>query len=400
MTNNTLKILSIVIVLQSLFCLPSLAEEDNKLHFSGFGRFILGHLDDQNAEYAGYTNKLSVNKQSLLGLQADYTFNNKFSVTTQFVAYTEDQRNSGLEWLYATYQPNNALHIKFGRQRIPFFNYSDSLDVGFAYPWLTLPQQFYDTAFFSTFDGILANYEFSISGGYINYEAYWGRFDDKIYLASTEIDTKVIGLVGFNATLGYNNFTLRASYNEGDVNIKQDEAAQFGEILRQLGFDKNADWLNANGLIQFYQFSANYENLDYFVRSEIAKMVGKGGLVADIDSFYVSVGYNFYPYTVYLSYSEKDLHFDHIPNEIPFGLSPEIDTLAYAYQGVLAAFPDDKANGTKIGIRWDWRTNIAIKGEMTFVKGKDAISNDYALKDLGGFDGQAILYQFGIEWVF
>lgn len=376
------------------------AENEDKLQFSGFGRVIMGYLDDENSEYVGYGNSISFEQQSLLGFQADYMFKDDVTVTAQVVGYTDNQRNSGLEWLYLTYKPNNTLQLKLGRQRIPFFNYSDSLDVGFAYPWLTLPQQFYDTAFFSTFDGVLANYEFSVDEWWINLEGYWGRFDDKIYLASQEIDTQVIGLFGVNASLGYRNFTVRASYNQGDVSIDQSEARQFSQLLHQLGFTENADWLSANGLIQFYQLSANYENLDYFVRSEVAKMVGEGGLVADIDSYYISVGYNFDAYTVYLSHSKKDLHFEHIINQIPLGVSSDLDTLATTYNEILAAFSDDKSNGTKLGVRWDWAANIAIKTEMTFVEAYDEISNDYAVKDLGDFDGSAILYQLGVEWVF
>jgi hypothetical protein len=376
------------------------AETEDKLTFSGFARVIMGYLDDENAEYVGYDNSVNLNQQSLLGLQADYRLSDDFSVTGQVVGYASDQRNSGLEWLYLTYSPNSALQVKLGRQRIPFFTYSDSLDIGFAYPWLTLPQQVYDTAFFSTFDGALASYEFAINDWVINYEGYWGRFDDKIYLASQNINTQVIGLFGVNATVGYKNFIVRTSYGQGDIDIEQDEVEQFSQLLRQFGFTKNADWLNANGLLQFYQLSANYEDLDYFVRSEFAKVKGAGGLFADIDSFYISAGYNFYPYTVYISYSKKDLHFDHIASEIPFGFSPDLDVLAATYLGVLAAFPDDKSTGTKLGLRWDWHTNLAFKAEMTFVQAKDVISNDYAVKDLGNFDGQAVLYQLGIEWVF
>ena len=373
--------------------------EDN-LQFSGFARLLMGYVDDKNVEYVGYENNVSFDQQSLLGFQADYKLSEEFSVTGQLVAYTEEQRNSGLEWLYLTYTPNNALQVKLGRLRIPFFNYSDSLDIGFAYPWLTLPQQFYDTAFFSSFDGVLANYQFSVNDWLIHYEGYWGRFDDKIYLASQEIDTKVNDLFGVNASVGYKNLTFRASYNHGDAKVAQEEANQFSQLLRQLGFTDNADWLNANGLIQFYQLSVNYENLDYFVRSEVAKMVGESGLVADIDSYYISAGYNFYPYTVYISYGKKNLHFDHLTNQIPFGLSPELDTLAATYLGVLAAFPDDSSVGKKLGIRWDWHYNLALKAEMTLVEAYDDISNDYAVKNLGGFDGRAILYQLGLEWVF
>jgi len=403
MTVKKLKVTSslALILLSSLLATSSIAlAEENKLQFSGFARIILGHLDDENAEYVGYGNNLSIDKQSLLALQADYKFNDKLSLTAQFVGHTDDQRQSGLEWLYLTYKPSNALRIKLGRQRIPFFNYSDSLDVGFAYPWLTLPQQFYDTAFFSTFDGLLANYEFTVKDWLVNLEGYWGRYDDKIYLASQELNTKTIGFFGVNSSVSYNNFTVRASYNEGDVNIEQPEAKQFSQILQQAGFTNTGKWLNASGPIKFYQFSINYDNLDYFVRSEVTQFNGEMGLVSDIESFYISAGYNFYPYTVYISYSKKNLHFDHPDNEVPVGISPDLDLLAATYIAFTDAFADDKSVGIKIGTRWDWSANLALKAEVTFVEATEEISNEYAVKDLGGFDGRAVLYQLGIEWVF
>lgn len=395
-----LKKITLAVSLYLLIAGNAYAASQDSLQFSGFARAIIGHLDDENAEYVGYDNSISLDQQSLIGLQADYSLTDTFSVTGQVVGYTEEQRNSGLEWLYMTYAPNSALRVKLGKQRIPFFNYSDSLDIGFAYPWLTLPQQVYDTAFFSTFDGVMGNYGLSVNNWLVHLESYWGQYDDKIYLANQEINTKVNGLFGANVTVNIQDFTFRASYNHGDAEVEQDEARLFSQQLRLLGFANNADWLNADGIIRFYQFSASYENVDYFVRSEVTKMVSDAGLVADIDSIFVSLGYNFYPYTAYISYSEKDLHFDHPNSEIPFGVSDELDFLAATYLDVLAAFPDDKAKGTKLGIRWDWRPNLAFKAEMTFVEARDAISNDYAVKDLGGFDGKAVLYQLGAEWVF
>ena len=85
-----------------LLCVASTlhAETVDKLQLSGFARVILGYLDDENAEYVGYDNSISANQQSLLGLQAEYLFNDEWSVTGQVVGFTGDQRNSGLEWLY------------------------------------------------------------------------------------------------------------------------------------------------------------------------------------------------------------------------------------------------------------------------------------------------------------
>ena len=384
-----------------LSCAPVVqAEDEDKLEFSGFARVIMGYLDDNNAEYIYYDNSVSFDQQSLIGFQADYQLNDDFSVTGQVVGHTGSQRDSGLEWLYLTFKPNNAFQVKLGKQRIPFFNYSDSLDVGFAYPWLTLPQQFYDTSFFSTFEGVLANYEFARNDWVINYEGYWGYYDDEFRSGSRTVDTKITGLFGINTTLAYKQFSLRASYNQGNVALGLPEATQFGELIGQLGFSNNANWLNPDGPIEFYQFSANYENLDYFVRSEVVDIVGKSGLTPDVNSFYVSLGYNFYPYTAYISYSKRDVKFKHIPNEIPYAVSPQLDQIAATYDFILSQFRDENVNGSKIGIRWDWRSNVALKAELTLVRANGQVSNDSALRDLGNFDGRAVLYQLGIDWVF
>ena len=71
----------------------------NPLEFSGFARVIMGYLDDENAEYVGYDNSISIDQQSLLGLQADYRLSEEIAFTGQVVGYTDDQRSSGLEWL-------------------------------------------------------------------------------------------------------------------------------------------------------------------------------------------------------------------------------------------------------------------------------------------------------------
>ena len=104
--------------------------------------------------------------------------------------------------------------------------------------------------------------------------------------------------------------------------------------------------------------------------------------------------------TAYISYSRRDVKYGHIPNEIPYGVSDQLDELAATYDLVLSQFLEENTNGSKLGIRWDWRSNVALKAEVTLVRVADGVSNDSALRDLGNFDGRAVLYQLGIDWVF
>lgn len=60
-------------------------------------------------------------------------------------AVTRGARNGkvNLEWIYLSHEVSDKLTVQLGRKRIPFFYYSDSQDVGLAYPWIHLPPQMY-----------------------------------------------------------------------------------------------------------------------------------------------------------------------------------------------------------------------------------------------------------------
>ena len=121
------------------FSAVTFAEDDDKLQFSGFARLVLGYLDDKDANYLDYDNSLRIDKESLIGFQIDYQAFDSLAFTGQLIGHTDKERDSGIEWLYLTYTPTKKLKFKLGRQRTPFLNYSDVIDVGYAYPWATLP---------------------------------------------------------------------------------------------------------------------------------------------------------------------------------------------------------------------------------------------------------------------
>jgi hypothetical protein len=91
--------------------------------------------------------------------------------------------------------------------------------VGFACPWITLPQQVYGTEPLPTFDGILANYPWSGKKIGFDIEGYWGCFDDTIITLGIEVPAKVNDLRGLIARINYDNCTFRTSYHSGDMVI-------------------------------------------------------------------------------------------------------------------------------------------------------------------------------------
>lgn len=376
------------------------AKTDDALQFSGFARVVLGYLDESNATYLGYDNGLSLDQQSLIGLQADYQILDNLSITGQFVGHTGNERKTGVEWLYLTYEPTLSTQIKIGKQRTPFFNYSDSIDVGFAYPWITLPQQVYSSIFFSTFDGILANYQWSGKKFGFDIEGFWGSFDDTIYTAGNEITANVNDLRGLITKINYDSWTFRAAYHTTDTFIGLTELEQFSNVLNQFGFTKSAETFDPDGRINFYQVAASYENLNYFFRTEVTKTQTQSSAIPDIDGYFFAAGYNHYPFSSYVSFGKNTSTYGAPANEIPIGFDPQLDALSFDYQAEFKALPVISSQSITLGTRWDWKANVALKAEVTWIEAEQNSNANFVILDDVEFDRKAPLYQLALEWVF
>ena len=366
---------------------------------SGFGQVVGGYLNTDKATYQGYDDSFSIDQQSILGLQADVQFNKYISASGQAVAYASDTKTSGLEWLFVNITPSQRWQVRLGRHKTPFFNYSDSVDVGFTYPWVTLPQQVYNFYLFSSFEGAFVRYDIPNKQYALNFEAYWGSFDDDYYIAETKVDVEVDDLAGLMTNLQVNNFTFRLSYHQGNVNTKLPNLQAFIDTLYNVGFTKSADSLTVDGHLDFIQASVNYENPSYFSRAEWTKIVPDILVVPEIQAYYLSAGIYDYPFTYHITFANSDMKFSDPVQEIPVGVSPELDALAFGYQTVFRALDKDELSSLSIGTRWDWKPNIAFKADLTFLRGEPDQRSFYQITD-PSFDRHSTLFQLAVSWVF
>jgi hypothetical protein len=123
------------------------------------------------------------------------------SVVAQAVVRPSGKRDSEIQWLYVDYRPTSDWSFKLGRQRIPFYQYSEIIDVGFAYPWISLPQEVYNPFLFNDYDGLLASYEFSSEQFFGSIDAYYGGYQGDVFLGPYTYETDVNNLVGLAANV-------------------------------------------------------------------------------------------------------------------------------------------------------------------------------------------------------
>ncbi|MEC8227713.1 MAG: hypothetical protein VX066_03280, partial [Pseudomonadota bacterium] len=179
------------LLLGSVFLSSASQANELPIEISGFGKVVGGYLDDPDLAYQGYEDELSFDSQSLAAIQVDWQVMPKLSVTTQLLAHSNKNRESGVEWLYLTYEVDDQWQIRLGKQRTPFFRYSDVLNVGFAYHWVTPPQQLYNGVLFPTYDGLNVKYRFGTQDVQASLEGYWGEFNDEYNIANLTIQPDI-----------------------------------------------------------------------------------------------------------------------------------------------------------------------------------------------------------------
>lgn len=370
------------------------------IEFSGFGRIVGGYLDDEGLEFQHYTNSLSFTEQTLLALRIDAHINDSLKLVTQGILHTGTIRENEVQWLYLQYQASRAVSVRVGRQRMPFFDFSETNDVGFAYPWITPPIQVYTDFLFFDIDGIMASYEFSgreVSGAL---ESYYGQFEGELTVAETTSKTKLDNSRGLILKLNYNNFAFRASHHKTQVDLGLQPLIEFRDILRAANLNESADSIGLAGSIEFSQLSLSYDSFNYFMKTELTRYDSDFLAFPDVKNGYITLGYNFYPYSLHLTYANSVEKYTRPDNLIPIGINPQLDALSQGFDQILTQLSNDGLESVTLGLRYDYSDNIAFKTEFAKLNGDDNTRGLFTENSVNNPGNKANFFQVAVEWVF
>ena len=384
----------------------------DRVRFSGFARLVGGYLDVgdvnyvEDVHYEGYTDAISFGQDSLFALQTDVELTETFSFTTQLLAHTSATRESGVEWAYLTWRPSKSWRFRAGKLRTPFYMHSDTLDVGFSYPWIIPPPHIYTPYMPNDFTGLSAAYQFNIRDWSIETKAYWGNFAGAVTVVEkSPADLKTDNLRGLILEAQRGNLHLRASYNRTVVTLTVPALARLVGPLRQLGFNRSADSLNTKADTTLILAGVSYETLDYFLKAEWARVSsGPAFGIPSYHSYYLSGGYTFYPYNLPITphVTFANISVDDAPppvNEIPAG-DPRFARLRSGYLGAFQSVVkgNDSLQSLSVGLRWDVNPALALKAEWTYLVGERDKRSFFTAGR--AFDRKANLFLLGLEWIF
>jgi len=399
------------------------------LNIYGFMSVGVGILDKNEVTIEGFEGEGNFKQDTLLALQVSKQVNDNTTATGQLVSRGTDDFNTEAAWAFVTYQTSSDLTARMGRLRIPFFYYSEFLEVGYAYNWIRLPSDVYNIPF-SSFDGVDLTQRFSFGSLDNSIQINYGRLNDELSIFEEEYQSDLKNMAGISLTSTYGDwgFRIAGQRTEMTLDTTVDEAyvkAVQVATIAQMTHDANPTLESGSALLaaagsleeaqiefsqkrridqgqtgaillaqqmnldlevekefsfdghtaDFYNAAIMFDNGNYSFIGEVTATEYESGLLVDNRAWLVSLAKRFGDTTTHLTYStSRDV--------LNSGDSGKLQE-ALKLQG------EDKS--VTLGLRYDYDVNTALKLESQY---HDEITNR-------GVEGSyAMLYSFAIDVIF
>ena len=344
---------------------------------NGFASINAGVMMDEDTSLFGYSDQISFKPESLFALQLSSDLGDGLSATAQIMARGKDDYQTEFEWAYLSYEISDSTQINAGKLRIPFYRYSDFLDVGYAYTWARPPQTVYNLVF-STFDGLSIVNNHTIGDWDSTVQAVYGSYDGSVDLVSDYDPASLENIFGVNWTLTYDWFTARAVYMFADTSISFENETTVGvddgtgtlvdtQLLNTsidaVGgfFPEVADQLIVEddfGSFFGLGFSVDYNNI--LVDAEFTKVEVEESIVSTQEQYYVSVGYRFDSVTVYAITEHSEAEND----DSYVSKLPAIPAIQQGFTQLLQS-QNEEIDGLTLGLRYNFHPAAALKVDYT-----------------------------------
>jgi len=375
----------------------------NDLNVNGFLSVGATMLDDNKASIASADNQGGFKQDTVLGLQVQKQVNDSTSATGQLVSRGSSDYNTEAAWAFVTYAASDDLDLRMGRLRIPFFQYSDFLEVGYAFNWIRPPSEVYRVPF-SSLDGVDLTKRFSSGSIDGSVQVYYGRFQGVFDTGVDKYDSDYRNFTGLAITANMGNFGTRLSYHQAEIIMDTSDATtQLGGAKAAAGAiaavpegvdvgtatgnpalagltgvgDASAseDFDFAGQTSQFVEAAFTYDDGTYSAVAEWTALDHESSLFLDDQAWLLGIAARFGDFTPHLTYTtEKDSFDSGTEGEIQKQLPLE-----------------SEQSSIIVGLRYDYDSSTALKFEIQ--------NNDETTAS--GADGDsATLYSVAVDVVF
>lgn len=403
------------------FAAPVCHADDNAIAWNGFLNVVGGVLKDapivdfsgreQIPDYQGYTDDFTFDQQTSAGLQAQKRLDDKTSITMQLYAEGDvDNYQTTVKWLYLTYAPTYHSTFRIGKIQAPVYYYSDYLNVGYAYHWISPPESVYP--FDAGMNGI--NYVYQNTWGDLEWsgELMLGSGDDYFPIIESRVHTRKSRGLAVNLSRGdLLSFRAMVLQTEGtfEVDAINDEAladitAQATDTaLEESGLPDNIidivrpDLLAStraqldNGALDLSGVSITYgdlamrvENERWLLMTELITVQTDAYLYNDLVSKFITGGVHVGNALYHITFTrgganpDDEVNVDRHNNTPadPNNIDDVGNVLASQIRSTLAGVFCRSQQSVSVGVRYDTSANTAVKFEVTRFKELASFNGD------------------------
>lgn len=276
----------------------------SEVQINGFASVVSGiDLEDEDEDQSDYGNRTVDNLQeSRVALQwmADLDEGLRFVGQTMARGDSATGFQLNYDWAYFDFNVGDSAKLKLGRLRAPFYKYSDYLDVGYAYHWVTPPQSMYSLSF-SNIDGISYQQNMNAMGMDHSLTVAIGAYQGILLLGTEEVQSSLENFIAINWSATMGNHEFSAAYAQADVYVPATATAGLSAIAALGGGDANKVLINGD-LGSFIGIGYKGAFGDFTVYSEYSIVKVDDSIFSDTEGGYLGVSYNMDDYTYHITY--------------------------------------------------------------------------------------------------
>jgi hypothetical protein len=237
--------------------------------------------------------------------------------------------------------------------------YSESIDVGYTYPWVRPPVEIYSKDL-TAYEGVDAIYSFDLLGFKTEVQPYAGSIDFERGDTSFEVDEAL----GLAVTLSRGAWTLRGNYSYFDETTISNG---FNTVIGGVVVPASVDFEDT---LKYMSVAARYDNGSLFAMVEASDAdIGTGLPLVGARAYNATVGYQFGPVMPYLSYAQAKSDSGHEKQLAEFPGFVTAERIG----------PIEQTSYT-IGVRYNATSQVVLKAEAAMY---DDFNNTLGVTALG-----------------
>lgn len=406
------------LLLISLLCVVTTANADDDLNWtvSGFGTFGFAGTDTDSlgfyrdrSQADDLTNSWGLTTDSRLGLQVDGDITKSLHTTVQWVArdHVGDFIEQNLEWAFLRWNISNETTLRLGRLGLESFLLSDYRNVGYAYPWMRPPHEFYAPLSTYHFDGMDMTEKMSLGkDGHLLFKLFGGYSFTQIATDTPKTFDLKAPITGTSLVYESGSWKVRAGYTymymASELPNRELVDAINDPVVNQVipGIKQYSPYLSLKDTsVHFYTLGSAYDDGTWLAQAEASYTKQTSLIAPDILAAYLSLGRRFSSVTLYSLFGISENFRNNVTVPQPLLPIPELQQLQQAVElGINNSYTNEKS--VSLGLRWDFYDNMAFKTQWSYFSFNGDGRYLWQRPLVGNPPDNVNVWSFGVDFVF